>query len=266
MDEVFSNITTAKIDAKLNKDVLAHEDKLEKILILVFCLLLLMFKGWIGYWLRFGVAIPSKFTTSPVKIYSEPIQTDYTKEQIEQKTFTYVSLINNYNITLKPQAHYELSGSVAVKAYDSLFVNKFFNSAALYDLGVTWGNLANRSFYTKYLKSYSDKTYSGSRILYTRYKSYPAPVSDEYIQSHFSHSHIIPANRNVMAALLKLKNWDKVKIEGELVDVEYVTPSNYIYNYYTSLSRTDTNDSSRGSGTSEIVYVTKVQIGHRIYK
>ncbi len=266
MDEVFSYITTAKIDAKLNKDVLAHEDKLEKILIIVFCLLLFMFKGWIGYWLRFGVAIPSEYTMSPINIYSEPIQTDYTKEQVEQKTFTYVSLINNYNITLKPQAHYELSGSVAVRTYGSIFVNGFFDSAALYDLGATWGKLADKRFYTKYLKSYSDKAYSGTRILYTRYKLYPAPVSDEYIQSHFSHSHIIPANRNVMAALLKIKNWDKVKIEGELVDMEYVSPGNYIYQYYTSLSRTDTNDSSRGSGTGEIVYVTKVQIGHCIYK
>lgn len=267
MEEIFSYTTTAEIDAKLNKDVLEHEDKLEKILIIGFCLFLFIFKGWIGYWLRFGVAIPSEYTMSPINIYSDPVQTDYTPEQIKEKTFTYVTLINGYNITMKPQAHYVLSGSVAAKNYGFWIVDGFFDSAALYDLGTTWGKLADRSFYTKYLKCYSDKTYTtGSRALYTRYKKYPAPVSDEYITSHFSHSHIVPANRNIMAAMLKLKNWDKVKLEGELVDMEYTPQNGYKREYKTSLSRTNDNYSNRGYGTCETVYVTKVQIGHIVYK
>ena len=267
MDEVFSYITTSKIDAKLNKDVLEHEDKVEKILILIFFMFVFIFKGWIGYWLRFGVAIPSEYTMAPIDVQADPVQTNYTPEQIEEKTFNYVTLINQYNIIIKPQAHYELSGSVAAKNYGFVFVGGFFDSAALYDLGATWGKLADKRFYNKYLRCYSDKTYvTGARTLYTRYKRYPAPVSDEYIGSHFSHSHIIPANRNVMAAMLKLKNWDKVKIEGELVDIDYKPSNGYVQHYKTSLSRTDSYDTSRGYGSCETIYVTKVQIGRRVYK
>ncbi len=267
MDEIFDNATTAKIDAKLHKDVLEHEDKIEKIIIIVFIILVYIFKGWIGYWLKFGIAIPSEYTMTPIDVQNDPIQTNYTKEETEEKTFTYISLLNKHNITIKPQAHYVLSGSVAAKNYGFFFINDFFDSAALYDLGATWGKLADKKFYNKYLNCYSDKVYgTGSRVLYTEYKIYPAPLPHEYIQSHFSHSHIVPANRNIMAAMLKLKNWDKVKIEGELVDMEYKNSKGYTEQYQTSLTRTDTNQTSRGYGASETIYVTSVQIGRKIYK
>jgi len=266
-DSVFDELTTARIDAKLNRDVLAHEDKVIKIIIIVFFMLVFLFRGWISYWMKFGVAIPSGFSLNTVDVMQEPVQTDYTPEQQEEKTFIYKSLINDHKIKMIPQAHYELQGSVS--AYNSTFIltDGFFESAALYDLGATWGKLSDKKFYNRYFKCYSDRTtVTGARTLYTKYKVYPPPLPEKYIHSHFSHSHIVPATRNVMAAMLKLKLWDKVKIEGELVDMEYVNPDGYYQYYKTSLSRTDSNESSRGYGACETIYVTSVQIGHSVYK
>lgn len=267
MEEVFDFISTAKIDAKLQQDIIAHEDKMRKIYIVIFIVLIFIFKGWIGYWLRFGVAVPSGYDIKPINIQEDPIQTDYTKEEQGQKIFTYHSLINKNEMELIPQAHYVLSGRVVAFNHDFLFISKFFDSAALYDLGVSWGKLSDKALFKKYVRTYSSKVeMTGSRRLNWRYRS-DIPLTPEYINSHISHSHIIPANRNIMAALLKIKLWDKVQIEGELVDMKYYDVKNsQRMEYHTSLSRTDTDASSRGSGACEAVYVTKVRIGNKVYQ
>ena len=100
MNQVFNQTTTAQIDAKLHYDILAHEDNIEKICIIIYFIFLLLFKGWIGYWLKFGVAIPSKFESKPITTMEEPIQINYTKDEQAQKTFVYKSLINKSKTTI----------------------------------------------------------------------------------------------------------------------------------------------------------------------
>lgn len=267
MGEIFNNLTTAQIDAKLHRDILEYQDRNEKILIVIAIILLITFRGWIGYWLKFGIAIPYEFTGKPIDVIQEPIQTDYTPEIQQKKTFTYKSLINDNQMELIPQAHYELSGTVVAFNHDFFFINKFFDSAALYDLGASWGKMSDQKFFKKYFKIYSQKVeFTGSRRLNWQWK-YNTPLDSSYINSHISHTHIIPANNNIMAAMLKLKLYDKVKIEGELVDMNYYAPNRPTpVKYYTSLSRTDVDSSSRGSGACETLYVTKVQIGNFVYK
>ncbi len=268
MKDVFSYVTTAQIDAKLHRDVLAHEDNMEKVYIIIFIIVLFCIRGWVGYWLKFGVAIPSGFTAHKIDVSKDPIQIDYSQEEQKQKTFTYKSLINHNEIEIIPQAHYELSGSVVTSNHVFIFTNNFFDSAALYDLGASWGKMADKKFYNKYFSSYSSKNEAtGSRILWTEFKTRNRPVTLEYATSHWSHSHIVPANRNIMAAMLKLKDWDKVKIEGELVDMKYYRKYyRDVLEYRTSLSRTDDEQSNRGNGSCETIYVTSVQIGNAIYK
>lgn len=267
MEEVFDNISTAKIDAKLQKDTLAHEDRMCKIYIVIFILLIVIFRNWIGYWLKFGVAVPSGYDIKPINIQEDPVQTNYTEDEQAKKTFTYHSLINKNEMEIIPQAHYILSGRVVAFNRDFLFRNQFFDSAALYDLGTSWGNLSDKQFFQKYLKTYSSKVeMTGSRRLNWRYRN-DIPLTTEYINSHISHSHIIPANRNIMAALLKIKLWDIVQVEGDLVDMKSEDKKRAIrMEYHTSLSRSDTDSSSRGSGACEAVYVTKVRIGNKVYK
>ena len=107
---------------------------------------------------------------------------------------------------------------------------------------------------------------TGARRLNWSWRS-DIPYSEEYIISHLSHTHIIPANRNIMAAMLKFRDYQDFKLEGELVDMTAKdTRENKIYMYKTSLSRTDTDRTSRGFGACETMYVTKVQIGNKVYE
>lgn len=269
MGSDFNSLNTAEIEAKLHKDLLEHEDKVIRNVLIAAIILMYIFRGVIGYWLKFGVAIPSGFDFAPIHTELEPEQTNYTPEESKQKTFIYTSLLNGHKIMVIPQAHYKLSGLAVAYNYSFVFISDFFDSAALYDLGATWGELADKNLYNKYFKSYSAKTeLSGSRILWTEYKRYPAPVSKEYAISHWSHSHLVPANRNVMAGLLTLKKWDKIEIEGDLIDMEYPIsgPEDRIQHYRTSMSRNDPPTGDRGYGSCETVYVTRVKIGTRVYK
>ena len=267
METEFNYLETANIEAKLHKDLLAHEDKVVRILIIIAFILMYIFRGAIGYWLKFGVAIPKSIDFSPIPVKSEPIQTDYSEEEKLQKTFVYTSLINSNQITMIPQAHYVLSGMAIAYNRDFLFRSEFFDSAALYDLGTLWGEMSDKALFEKYVRVYSSKVeLTGTRRLNWRFRSdIPVPIS--YAASHISHSHIIPANRNIMAGFLTIKLWDTVQVEGELVDMTYVsTKRKAKYTYNTSMSRTDEDSSSRGSGACEAIYVTKLRVGSRVYE
>lgn len=267
MNKIFNESSTLEIDAKLYRDILAREEQVQKAGIIGFLVLVFIFRGAIGYWLKFGIAIPSRRASSPINVQNFPVQIDYTEEEQLKKTFTYKSLINNNEMQIIPQAHYELSGRVIAYNHDFIFINKFFDSAALYDLGAAWGELSDTKTFKQYFKVYSQKVeMTGSRRLNWQWK-YNTPYSADYINSHLSHTHIIPANRNVMAAMLKLKLYDKVKVEGELVDMVYTDKrTSQTIQYRTSLSRNDTDITSRGNGACETLYVTKVQIGNTIYQ
>ena len=266
-EDWFNNKTTAQIDAKLHRDILKHQDNFFKWTITGLLVLLFIFRGWVGYWLKFGFAIPSKTDKTPISTASDPIQINYTEEESRKKTFIYQSLINKNKITLIPKAKYKLSGLVVAHNYQYVFKNGYFDSAALFDLGASWGQLGDKDFYKTYFSSYSAKNeITGSRILWTEFKR-PAPVEQAYATSHWSHSHIVPANRNIMAALLYIKEFDTIEIEGELVDMEYKNIHGNTYNYYTSMSRTDVEPGGdRGNGSCETIYVTQVKHGNHIYK
>ena len=266
MEKEFSDTTTADIEAKLYYDTLRHKEKVLLYLIIAVIFVMILFRGAIGYWIKFGVAIPSGFAAKPISVENDPVQIDYSKKEQLNKTFTYTSLINGHKIKIIPQAHYELSGLIVAYNHDFFFINDFFDSAALYDLGASWGEIGRKIIYKKYFKCYSQKNeISGSRILWTTWK-YNMPFTEEYALSHWSHSHLVPANRNVMAALLKLKRWENVKIEGDLVDMQYVDKSGITKNYHTSTVRNDPPSGNRGNGSCETVYVTKVQIGNFVYQ
>lgn len=267
MAKDYNELTAIEVDAGLRYDEIKDDELVFKRVSIVIIILIFFFRGFIGYWLKFGIAIPNAYSFNGISTENEPIQTDYTAEEQKNKTFTYKSLINKNTIELIPQAHYELSGMVVATNHDFVFTNNFFDSASLFDLGASWGKLANKDLYKRYFKIYNTKIeFTGARQLYWQWR-YDTPFSAEYISGHLSHSHIIPANRNIMAAMLRLKKFQKFKIEGELVDMNYFDKNRgKIIKYYTSLSRYDNDGSSRGSGSCETIFVTKVQIGSKIYQ
>ena len=269
MEQVFSYSTTAQIDARLYNDILAREERIEKICIIAYIILLIIFRGWIGYWLKFGLAIPKQIDYKPININAEPIQINYTPEQQKEKTFTYRTLQDNKEIELIPQAHYIINGKVLSYQYDiSNNQIRFFDSAALYDLALSWGKLSDKTLFNDYFECYNQKNkVTGSRLFWLEPKAFEPPFSNDYVKTHWSQSNIIPANRNIMAALLKLKHWNLVQIEGDLVDLKYNRPGKFALTHATSLSRADDNSTiCRGNGPGEVIYVTKIKIGNFVYQ
>ena len=263
----FRELSVEEIDNRLEVDIEENKKKIKKITIISFFVLVFLFRGSIARWARFSVAISRGISNERIDTSKEPIQTDYSKEEQKEKTFVYHSLINKNEMEIIPQAHYILSAKMVASNHSFIFVSKFFDSAALYDLGSAWGKMADKKLYKKYVKVYSAKTeLTGARRLHWQWR-HDTPVPSGYISSHLSHTHIIPANRNIMAAMLKNKMYQDFRLESELVDMNYYDKNiGRVMHYKTSLSRRDTDASSRGSGACETMYVTKVQIGNKVYK
>lgn len=214
---------------------------------------------------RFQYAFPkvTKKTEKKIDTTKEPIQLnldgkDYVKANGEKHRYA-----------LNLQAKYSISGLVVAKNNNFWFrdiMRNRFDDIALLDLGIVWGDLAkDKNLLYKNVKFKSIKTLGQARSLEYRTKVTldKLPWSFDYVKTHLSHTHMIPANANVMSALLKIKKNDIVKIDGYLVDI-YTDKSEIIAK--TSLSRSDTNPTSRGYGACEDLYVKQVQIGKDIYK
>lgn len=263
MNEIFDKNTTAQIDAKLHRDIIEHENKVITGCVIALFVLMYIFRGWIGYNIKFGIAFPSQLNSTKIEVDKDPTQTNYSEEEKAQKTFTYKTLTTGKKVKLIPQAHYKLSGLTVGYNSSTVFKYDTLNDIALYDLGTSWGKLADKYFYNHNFKNYQVSNY---RVLWTVRRHYNSPVSDEYVRTHYAHSYIIPATRNIMAALLKIKMWNKIELEGELVDVEHIYNQSIPPNK-TSLTRTDDGwEGDRGSGSSEIIYLTQIKIGNAIFK
>ena len=261
------------IDARLEKDLKAYNKKQRLLTTIGIILLLIVFRNTIMFNLKFACAFVSGQDNTPINVKEEPLQIDYPKMLQEQNTFVYTSLVNGHRIKIIPQAYYKISGMVVAHNHTFIFRNDFFDSAALYDIGIVWGPLANKKIFKKYFKCYSDKNeLSQARVLYTSFKSYETykqfkkDMPKISINNSFSHSHLVPENRNVMAALLKIKDWSEVEIEGQLIDMEYKNKYGYMQEYRTSTSRTDNGNGNRGYGACETILVRSVKIGNKVYR
>lgn len=121
------------------------------------------------------------------------------------------------------------------------------------DLCIVWGGLAQEDAFRHI--SYSQ----GSRWFRYRYDS-ESPYRRDYIDSHGSNNHVIPASKNVGRALDSIRVRDEVVLQGMLVDVDAEYRGGTVW-WRTSLSTSDT-----GSGSCEVFYVEKARIGSQIYE
>ena len=208
--------------------------------------------------------ILTEYTSIQPDIKAEPIQIDYKKPKHNKITgdrgnkydLEYVAKYSISGLTTATNTNFWLRGSMRNQ----------FDEVALYDIGLVWGDLADLDLIKKYNISFkSVKTLGFARQLQPRIKGYNRtfPLSMAYFDSHLSHTHVIPANDNIMSALLTIKKYDKVKLDGYLTDI---VNSDGRTIARTSMSRTDTNPTSRGFGACEVMYVTSVQIDKKVYK
>jgi len=86
------------------------------------------------------------------------------------------------------------------------------------------------------------------------------PITQQYISTHSSNHHIIPATDNVRKAVLFAKKNQKIVLEGFLVNVSGKYKNGNI-SWNSSRTRTDT-----GNGSCEIMYVTSVKLDTSIYR
>ena len=130
---------------------------------------------------------------------------------------------------------------------------------------VAWGELSkNKTELYKNWTFKSQKTLGEARRLSWYCPDVrKSPWNVDYVSYHVSHTHMIPATKNVMKALSAIKKNDIVKLDGYLVDI-YTDKTETVAK--TSLSRTDTDPTSRGYGACEDMYVKQVQIGDKIYR
>ncbi len=203
------------------------------------------------YLLAHSSAVPDK-TAKPqvIDVSHEPIQSEVSFDDI-------IVDKGNKRWVLSPAADYSISGIVAAKK-DSVwqigFSRSDFERKAFLDLVIVWGPIADKKIVEENFKFNLDKT-DITRVLSTKFKKNRLPKG--YNSRYITHNNLVPANDNIVAALLKIRKWDKVKLGGFLINMK--TPDRYLFK--TSLSRED-----YGWSASEIIYVTSVQIGDKVYK
>lgn len=207
---------------------------------------------------KYAFAKTTSTTTEKILTKNDPIQINLDGKK-------YVKVYGEKEVyALNLMAQYSISGLVVTKNTNFWFrdiMRSKFDDICLMDLGIVWGEPAqDKDLLYKHWKFKSYKTLGQSRRLEWREKP---PYGSDNISSNISHTHMIPANANVMSALLKIRKNDTVKIDGYLVDI-YTAKSELIAR--TSMSRDDRDATSRGSGACEDMYVKKVQIGNKIYE
>ena len=216
--------------------------------------------------------IPTEYTKEKINTYKDPvivlneenINTSglYSKADYE-KLIKIESLKTKETYYLMPLAEYSISARIKEK-------NRFFymqweiDNVALVDYGLTWGDMA-KDFYYKKIYANSNQSVMGRMLVFNFKKKYYNSLRNkfDYMLTHVSHTHAIPANKNIKKALIAAREGQTIKLDGYLVDVF----SNSLRRFaITSLSLSDEGfNNGRGGGACEIMYVTKVQIGDKVF-
>jgi len=143
--------------------------------------------------------------------------------------------VKDFRIT--PLANFELTARVLSRAD-----YRFDPAAALSptDLALGWGRMSDSAVLARLSISQSSRWYN-----YRWGNDGPPIPPDEIIRSS-SNMHMIPADKIVAAALLRVRPGDVVHLRGELIQAQRGDG----YTWRSSLSRTDTGD-----GACEVVWV-----------
>lgn len=219
MRQNFQDTTAAEIEAKLQRDLLDHQEKIEKLIIISIIVLIILFRGTISYWLKFGHATPFPQRNEIINTQKEyTIQTYDSEEQIK-KQFTYKSLISpSIKTEIKPLGRLDISGTVIGFKYNPIFFFSNNEKIQIFDLGLAFGDISDAETLQNFrISLYDNGAYSWN-------SKTAIPFENEYVTSHLINLQIIPANNNIMAALLNLKEYNKVKLTGEIVTMDGQRP------------------------------------------
>ena len=258
-------------DAGRTHQLVMHKNTVVIILVIILAIVCIMLPR--SFWIKASKKVDYKVDPKqmPVmRLIPDSIrESDYVKERGASDNLRKVqNLAKTETFYIIPLAQYSVSGRVTAK--NKLFFNQTqFDKLALIDIGLVWGILTIDEYFDK-LSSNTSELADGSRqlnLFFTKQYENEMRKFDPYLKTHFSQTHVIPANKKIMAALSSLSVGEAVKMEGYLVDIFDINKHRIAK---TSLSLNDANENSRSGvkagGASEIMYVMRVQIGKKIFE
>ena len=147
-------------------------------------------------------------------------------EQIKVDAEPFTVKENGINITIKKLASYDITGKVEdIKDFSSNPLANFFsftsdnftNYISPRDLALSWGNLSldeNKDFI-----SADQYFFNGDRrVLFSWSSELISKYGEEYTRKHCSNNHVIALDSGLKKELLRIKEYDVVRIVGYLVD------------------------------------------------
>ncbi len=209
-------------------------------LIIIAVVLLAILLG--NYLINRPTGVPS---SEIIDVMQDPIQTDLTLN--EAQPFTIDDGTTVWMLT--PKAHYSIAGRVLHTKHYTFLDQDLVGKLAPADIGLGWGQLSDPAV---------DKSvdwYETGRFIQPVFDH--LPVDETYFYTHFSHTHLIPADKNIKKALFALSKNQDVLLEGLLVYVDGPNGEKW----HSSLTRTD-----MGNGACEIMYVQKVVVDGEEYE
>ncbi|MEO0095693.1 MAG: hypothetical protein ABIL14_05675 [candidate division WOR-3 bacterium] len=190
----------------------------------------------------------------------EPVVTGEDKNPIELFNTPHMEMIDNLdtikteidgiNFTIKLKYRYKVGGIVlSKKRYSGGWQGKLVP----YDFALAWGELLKDDLYKKI------KWWQEARWYHWIYRN-DFPKDHSFIARYSSNNHLIPATKNILYALNKIKKGDVVEFSGYLVNLDGTKEGNNFWWH----SSTSTNDT--GAGSCEIIYLTRLRFNGMIYE
>jgi len=213
---------------------------INKIIVLIFVLLLAV-AGYLAYDMIFAPVYEDAL--DPIDYSSDPEQVDLDGHALPAITR------GNYTFNLALKAQYRIAGVlVGAKRYHGGGADYL----SPYDYAIVWGRAPAMIEHVKFKQMVRFSLYN--------FKS-GAPIDHDYLSTHHSNNHLIPANKNIRRALKRARKGDEVILEGYLTWVTIRHKKKGMNVWRSSLKRTD-----KGNGACEIIYLTSLRINDRIYR
>jgi hypothetical protein len=188
-------------------------------------------------------AVYSSNSESAFSLEADPVQLPDSTNKIQPLK------VHGTDFRFAIQASYKIDGLLVSK---HRYRHGWMKDISPFDYALVWGKVPDYLPYLKFSQAY--------RYCMFNYKL-ASPVDKNYVERHLSNNHLIPANNNIRKAFKTARKHDIVQLEGYLVNVTADNKKWGIGYWNTSLQRNDTGD-----GACEIIYVTRLQVGTKVFE
>jgi hypothetical protein len=179
-----------------------------------------------------------------INTFKDPVQIPFDRDT------SFVLSIKDGSFKVSLVARYRLAGLIVSS---KTFSRGWESQLVPIDLAVCWGEIVKHEN-LKYI-SFTQK----GRWYYFNIDD-GSSYDQDYVYTHSSNNHIIPANKNVLLAVKSIAKKTPVELNGYLVNIDGTFKGESCW-WFTSRVRTD-----RAQGSCELFYVTKVRIGNNVYQ